>query len=945
MPTTSGAHVPGCTYRVQLQAKFTFADLEALTPYFSALGITDFYLSPIFTATPGSLHGYDVTDYRQVSPELGGGAGFDRLADRLREVGAEILLDFVPNHMGIAGLLNRWWRDVLENGRHSSYAPFFDIQWKVEAGRGQPRVLVPVLDDHYGKVLEDGRLTLTYTSEFSLRYGDLDLPLSPSSYAWILAPLDGPGGDPSDRRIIAGLLAEFSTLPRPAVGIDPETARQRSEELERLKHKVAATLAERPAVRHQLGARLKELNGTPGVASSFDDLHALIERQHYRLARWQTGAHEINYRRFFAIDSLVGLHMEKTDVFRECHELLSRFVRDGKVAGLRIDHIDGLRQPEDYLRRLQSLERVNPVRPLYLVVEKILEHDESLPDSWPVHGTTGYEFISQLAGVLVAAAAAPRFDLIYRRFTGDGRSFPEQVWAAKRQVIRELFVNAVSNLGAELVEILAVDRRWRDLTRHELTTAVSELMASLPVYRTYRRRQAPVSAQDRQVLDVACTEALARNPRADPQPFEFVRDLLVGSYPDSAAPEDYRASLLSWVLTFQQYTGAIMAKAVEDTTFYNYNRLVALNEVGGDPECFGAPLEAFHRPNLLRLAHAPHTLLTTSTHDTKWSEDVRARLYALSELPDEWEHWLRDWRRLSARHQTEIDGALAPDDLDLYRFFQVLLGVWPLDATEADPSLRSRLRVHFRKAVSEAKRHTSILQTNEPYLSACEMFSDRITARESASDFLEAFLPCAQCIARMGMVNSLAQLILKCTVPGVPDFYQGNELWDFSLVDPDNRRDVDFSHRVEILATMAQTPVNALLETWRDGAIKLRVTQELLRLRSRHRALFERGDYQAVAAEGAFAEHLVAFTRQTADTVLLVVVPRLTAQLGSPPLGLAWDDTRLAPLSGQGSWSDVFSKRVFPTQEALHVRTLFAELPFGVLLRPASASPEPPPSP
>lgn len=932
MALLESAHVPVCTYRVQLNGKFTFSGLGGLTPYFRALGISDFYFSPIFTSTPGSLHGYDVTDYSKVNPELGGGDGFDLLAKRLRGEGFGVLLDFVPNHMGIAGLLNRWWRDVLENGRFSPYAPFFDIQWKGDShGGDHHRVLVPLLEDHYGKVLEEGKITLAYDQEISLRYGEVDMPVSPGSYARILETLGAKLGSGDDQRAIMSIAAGFASLPRPAATSDPETARKRADELDRLKQGLAALIAGRPRLKERLIARLKEINGASGESGSFDELHALIERQHYRLARWKTGAHEINYRRFFAIDSLVGLHMEKADVFRECHDLLGRLVREGKVTGLRIDHIDGLRQPEDYLRRLQSLERPDASQPLYLLVEKILARDETLPEAWPVHGTTGYEFILQLAGVLVDPAAEARFDEIYRRFTGETAAYDEIVRAKKRLIISELFVNAVSNLGAELVEILAVDRRWRDLTRHELTTAVSEFMAHLPVYRTYRRRQQPVSPQDRRVLEEACARAIAGNPRADPQPFEFVRDLLIGIYPEAGAPEDYRGNLLNWVLTFQQYTGAVMAKSVEDTAFYTYNRLIALNEVGGDPAIFGGSVEGFHRSNAGRLSGSPHAMLTTSTHDTKLSEDVRARLYALSELADEWESWLREWHRLTARHATVIEGKAAPDALDEYRFYQILLGAWPLDANEVDESFRARLREHFRKAVNEAKRHTSILQSNDAYLDACDRFVNGITHPESAQDFLAAFLPCAQRIARLGMVNSLTQLVLKCTSPGVPDFYQGDEIWNYSLVDPDNRREIDYGRREKLLSGAERSSAAELLENWRDGGIKLRVMQALAHLRARQPRLFSQGAYSPVAAKGGFGGHVIAFTRTHGSASVLVAAPRLVAKLGSPPLGLVWDDTQLAPAGDPTAWRDLFTGRTYPAGENLMVRALFSELPLAVL--------------
>jgi (1->4)-alpha-D-glucan 1-alpha-D-glucosylmutase len=501
MPLLESGHIPDSAYRVQLHGKFTFADLAALDGYFAELGVSDLYLSPIFTAVPGSQHGYDVTDYGEVNPELGGYDGFQALSRTLHEGRRAIIVDFVPNHMGIAGMLNQWWRDVLEYGPSSRYAPYFDIQWKTEPPHEHPRVMVPLLLDHYGKVLERGEITLVYDKGFFLRYGETTLPVSPESYGEILQHLD----------------------PASAGALGPGT--------EGLKERLEALASGDGRFREALSRGLRELNGRPGERASFDSLHALIERQHYRLARWQAGAHEINYRRFFAIDTLVGLHMEVAEVFRESHAMVGKLIAEGAVDGLRIDHIDGLRQPEDYLHRVQLMSRPEGSRPLYVLVEKILAQGERLPPAWPVHGTTGYEFIEQLAGVLVDASQEPRFDAVYRAATGDSRPYLDRVVRSKRLIIAEMFANAISNLGAELVQIVAGDRMWRDLTRHELTTAVSELVVHLSVYRTYRRRHEAVTEQDRAVLEDACARTLADNPRADPEPFTFLKTCWRGAIP------------------------------------------------------------------------------------------------------------------------------------------------------------------------------------------------------------------------------------------------------------------------------------------------------------------------------------------------------------------------------------------------------------------------------
>ena len=921
--------IPTATFRLQLNAEFTFRDLDVQVAYLRSLGVSDFYLSPLFTATPGSTHGYDVNDYSTVSPALGGREAFEQLADRLRAEGAGVLVDMVPNHMGIAGPGNAWWRDVMVWGKHSAYAPFFDIHWNA----GGNRVLMPILAHHYGRELERGKISLAFEEGFFLRYGDMWLPVRPDSEAKILLSLSAdPGLSAADREQTATFVVHFGTLAQSLTDENRDQARDCSHRLHDLQAQLARWVQSHPVVGASLERQLHELNGIPGEAGSFAALDGLIEEQHYRLARWKAGIHEINYRRFFAINSLVGLQMENPEVFRACHELLARFLREGRITGLRIDHIDGLRQPAEYLRRLQALERIPNAAPLYVLVEKILASpEEGLPADWPVHGTTGYDFISQLAGLLVDPAAEPRLTATYRRFTGETETYADAVQARKRLVLDELFAGAVTGLGAELAEIMTADWQWQDLTAHELSTAVRELMAALPVYRTYRESEAPVGNKDRAVLDAACHSAIARNPRLDPQPFEFVRNLLAGDYPPARAPAEFRQCLLDWVLSFQQHTGAVMAKAVEDTVFYTYCRLIALNEVGGSPANFGAPVRDFHAINLRRLRTAPHSLLTTSTHDTKFGEDTRSRLYALSEVADDWDRWVERWHELNRGHLTTTTAGVAPDRLDEYRFYQVLLGAWPLDPAEVNDPLRHRLRSHFRKAVEEAKRHTSSLRPNEPYLAACDRFAEKITSLASAGEFLAEFAPCAQRIARLGMMNSLTQLVLKCTVPGVPDFYQGNEIWEFSLVDPDNRRPVDYAIRHQLLAAMTGQPTAALLEHWRDGGIKLRVMQRLLEFRSAEPELFRRGDYRALAAQGTHADRVVAFLRHWEDRRLLVVVPRLSAIIGQPPLGLAWDNTALTPDEpGVSAWRDLLSGQIHHgTSFALG--QLMAELPFAVL--------------
>ncbi len=921
--------IPGATYRLQLRKEFPFAAVEAMAPHLARMGISDVYLSPILFSNPGSTHGYDVADYRRIDPELGGREGMVRLHAALRQANLGVLLDFVPNHMGIngPGPFNKWWQDVLENGQASPHARFFDINWNAKDGRA--RVLVPILDDHYGRVLEAGRLAVVEEGgRLSIAYGEMRFPISAESRA------------------------EHATL-------NPQ---------------------------HPTPNALAEINGKVGEPRSFDRLDALIERQHYRLAYWKAGAHETNYRRFFAIDSLIGVRIEIPEVFNECHALLGKLLRDGLVSGVRVDHIDGLFDPAGYLERLQALrERADgaeavppgkagslggtasvPSAAFYVVVEKILGRNEELPSGWQAHGSTGYEFIAQMAGLMVEARAEGEFTRIYADFTGSTASYASKVYEKKWMVLDEMFANAVAGLAEGLGRLPEADRRWRDLTVTELTAALREMIAQLSIYRTYRRGAAPMDEFDRREIERACAEAARRTPRMGRQPFEFIRDVLVGDYPGPEMPRELREFAGRWTMTLQQYTGAVMAKAVEDTAFYTYNRFVGMNEVGCDPEEFGRPVTAFHAANAARLAAAPHSLLATSTHDTKFGEDARARLYALSEIAGEWKEWVAEWRALNRRHKSLVDGESAPDANEEYRIYQVMLAALELGQRSTlntqrstfNERFRNRMKEYVRKAVNEAKRHTAWANPNEAWIAAGDRFVDGMLDPESGKEFLESFWPRARRLAHLGMVNSLAQVVLKICSPGVPDFYQGAESWLLHLVDPDNRGIVDGAE-LEKLAAAADAPLAELLRDWPDGRIKLRVTRDLLRFRGAHPALFQEGSYTPVESRGAFAENIVAFVRggaapgqagsgkPEAGGRLLVVVPRLAVKLGCPPLGLVWEDTLLrldgfaglaavgtgvgAPGYSRSRWKDVVTGREFPAGGELPVRELFCELPFAVL--------------
>ncbi len=934
MPFNDPQGVPAATYRLQLRKEFPFAEASRLVPYFKALGVSTCYTSPILMSAAGSTHGYDVNDYHRIDTELGGREGFDAFARQVRAHGMGILLDFVPNHMGIEGSQNRWWHDVLECGPQSPHADFFDIDWRDPYATGdRARVLVPILADHYGVMLEDGKFALTYAAgTFHVTYEGLKFPLNLPAYTQLLAGAAEDPAYPEDVRAELRAIADaFHALVASAEGKVIERA-PRTE----LKRRLAKFAAEHESARRAIEAQLAAVNGRAGEPRSLDRLDAILGAQHYRLAHWKTGAHEVNYRRFFAIDTLIGLRMENPRVFEETHRLIGTLIRDNLVAGLRIDHVDGLRNPLEYLERVQALavhDGVAAARPFYVVVEKILAEGEELDSAWPTHGTTGYEFIAQLAGLFVDARAERTFTELYTDFTGERAPYADVVYAEKRLVLEEMFANAVTQLAHQLANLVAADRRWRDFTRYDLTVAIREIMACMSVYRLYRRMNAECRPEDAKEIDRACAEAIRRNPRRDAQPFVFVRDLLVGRYPPPSATVEFRVGLWRWVLTFQQYTGAVMAKSVEDTAFYVYNRFVALNEVGGNPATFGRSVPEFHADSARRRALTPHTLLATSTHDTKFGEDARARLYALSELPDEWARWVAEWRELNRAHKTAVGDRVAPDANEEYRFYQTLLACWPAGEFEPDDAFRQRLREHVRKAVNEAKRNTHWHHPDEKWLEAGDRFIDAVLTPGSGGAFLASFRPKVERLARLGVVNSLAQLVLKVTSPGVPDFYQGCERWNFSLVDPDNRRLVDWRDVDASLASARAASWPELLQRWPDARVKQRLTAELLRFRHDHLALFQQGDYEPLAATGEWADRVVAFRRCHGSECSVVVVPRLTAALGDWPIGAVWGDTALALPKGWSKWSRVVGREA--TWESLRpvpLRELCAELPVAVLV-------------
>lgn len=922
--------IPSATYRLQFHAGFTFRDALGILEYLDELGISDVYSSPYFQASPTSTHGYDVADHNRLNPAVGDASDFHAFSQGLKARSMGQVLDFVPNHMGIGESLNTWWLETLEDGIASPYARYFDIDWHSGREALADRVLLPILGDRYGRVLENDEFHLEFKDgAFVLRYYETSLPINPRTYPLILrASLSGLEGDDLD--LMREVIAMFGALGK---GNNEPGAKQAAKD--RL-----AGIAKRPTVGQAIARALKSFEGTKGDPASYDALHELLEGQYYRLSYWRVAAEEINYRRFFDINTLAAIRIEIPEVFEAAHQLVLDLLARGAVTGLRIDHIDGLWNPREYVQRLQDRVRQmagsEEENPLYLVVEKILDVSrEVLPADWPVHGTTGYEFANQAVQVLVDARNQKAFDRIYSRFTGEDLVYPELVYAKKKLAMEILLRSEIASLGRRLDELSELHRDFRDLTHDTLTYAVGEVIACFPVYRTYISEDGVVSAQDEKVVLRAIMAARRRNPSIEKAVFDFLRGILLLKLPERLTDEQRRAHV-DFVMRFQQCSGPVMAKGLEDTTFYIYNRLIALNEVGGNPGMFGISVEEFHRMNQERAASWPHCLLATSTHDTKRSEDVRMRLAALSEIPEDWNAALRAWAQMNRKHRTKIDDAVAPSPNEEYMFYQTLAGVWPVGGIDdaGRESLVARVQEYMTKALKEAKVNSSWTEPNAAWEDAVMQFIAAVLDPGVSSEFLASFGRFAARLSRLGGYNSLVQTVLKCTSPGVPDFYQGTEVMDFSLVDPDNRRPVDYSLRRRLLEEVKQERAAGLLPHLEDGRLKLFTIRRLLRFRRDHRSVLGEGGYQPLELRGPLQQRVIAYMRSHAEGDLVVCVPRFFAGLGDTPSGKTWEGNQVDGVP-RGVWRDVLTDATIEANSSLDLAQAFADLPVAVLWKPA----------
>ena len=899
--------IPTCTYRLQFNRWFTFSQAREIVPYLHALGISDAYASPYFQASPDSLHGYDITDHNKLNSAIGSGADYEAWIAELHAHSMGQILDFVPNHVGIGDSRNQWWMDVLENGPSSRFAPYFDIDWQPRKFDLRDKVLLPILSDQYGRVLERGELQVRFEQgTFYLLYAERRLPVAPGTYRHVLEIALQNLVDYNDEGFYAELqsiLTALEYLPK-RTETDPKRIAERTREKEIIKRRLDRRCVEAPQVQQAIEKALAQINGKPGDARSFDTLDELLNAQSYRLAFWRVAAEEINYRRFFDVNELAAIRVELPKVFDAIHRLLLDLVGTGAVTGLRIDHPDGLYLPGDYFEKLQQrcakalgIALPKDGRAIYIIAEKILTGSETLRKEWRVHGTTGYDFANQLTQLLVDSAAEAAITKTFHRFMDHSVPFGHLLYAKKLQVMKLALANDVDVLGNMLDRLSERDRWYRDFTLEALSRAVRETIACFPVYRTYLVPDQPVSEEDRQIIERAISAAKRRNPSMDESIFNYLSDVLLFRFPPNLDAAG-RAAHTHFVLKFQQTTAPVMAKGLEDTVFYIYNRLTALNEVGGEPQQFGISVEAFHERSLDRQRNWPATLLATSTHDTKRSEDVRARIVAISEIPELWRRSLQRWHVVNRRWKQLINDLEAPDASEEYLLYQTLLGTWPVEANGdpknmPSPDYVERIQAYMAKALHEAKINTSWIQPNEEWDAAMRDFVAKILEPATRNKFVPIFLPVVKEIACLGAINSLTQILLKLTSPGVPDIYQGNEIWDFSLVDPDNRRPVDYKRRHDILETLANATTEQMMQGWPDGRIKLFLTQHVLRFRREHPDLFQRGEYLPLRLSGTFAECCVSFARRIRDKWIVVIVPRLSSRVGFPPSGERWKDTAI----------------------------------------------------
>jgi (1->4)-alpha-D-glucan 1-alpha-D-glucosylmutase len=906
--------IPVATYRVQLTADFGFDAAATIVPYLKSLGITHLYASPFMKSRKGSTHGYDIVDHTKLNPELGGEAGFERLSAVLKAHDLGLILDFVPNHVGVHFADNPWWLDVLEWGPASPHAISFDIDWDMLPYRNRGGVLLPIIGTSYGEALESGEIELRFDpaeGSFSAWYFEHRLPIAPERYSEILRAIvkEADAADSAAGQSILDLAARDKGLRHPDRSEAPA---------------FKAELARIAGAADIIGLGLAAYRAGKDRPAPILALHHLLERQHYKLGHWRLASSEINYRRFFDVNTLAGLRVEDAGTFDAIHSLVKRLIAEDKLQGLRLDHIDGLRDPAQYFQRLRRLIHAarGHAEPFYVVIEKILGEDEKLVQLAGVHGTTGYEWLNVITKVLVEGPGLEPLDEIWRQVSNTSPKFDPQLKEAKRRVLDTLLLSEFTVLTRLLARIAGGHYSTRDFSADTLRQAFELYVLHFPVYRTYLTAAGP-APHDRELIAQTIEKARADWFGTDEGLFDFLRDALTLDLVKPGRAAHSKPRVRRFALKVQQFTGPTMAKSLEDTAFYRYHRLLALNEVGGDPAAQALPIEAFHRMMQTRAREWPHGMTATATHDTKRGEDARARLLALAELPGEWASAVGRWKILNAPHLVLQGDMRAPSAAAEYMLYQTLLGSWPLEGRE--DTFVERIQAYAQKASREGKVETSWLNPHEAYEAGLRTFIERILDRPQSAEFLDALQTFARRVALLGALNSLSQITLKATLPGVPDFYQGTEFWDLSLVDPDNRRPVDFTARAATLSSVEQLDWSGLTADWSSGHIKLAWTRHLLKLRTELAGVFTSGDYEPLEVTGPHRDHVIAFARRHGRDAAIVALGRSMAPMSNG--GRAWP--------GADAWQGSVIAKGFELEGAatgseLPLTELFRDFPVAV---------------
>ncbi|ASC74020.1 Alpha amylase, catalytic region [Halomicronema hongdechloris C2206] len=938
--------IPIATYRLQMRPEFGFSDAQHILSYLAELGISDIYASPIFKARQGSGHGYDIVDPNQLNPELGSEDDFTALMDTLHDLAMGWVQDIVPNHMAYDSQ-NPFLMDILEHGPDSEYADYFDIEWEHPYDDFKGKLLTPMLGDFYGKCLENGEIQLDYSAAgLHINYYHLRIPLRIESYARFLTHDLGRlsrslGRSSSDFMKLLGILYIVKNISAETTG------RERKDQVEFVKDLLWELYSSNDDVKAFIDHNLKLFNGKVGRPESFELLDGLLSEQFFRLAFWKVGAEELNYRRFFTINELICVRVEDHRVFQKTHHLISQLVQSEHFTGLRIDHLDGLYDPTQYLRRLR--EKLDDI---FLVVEKILELNEELPNWWPIQGTSGYDFLNQVNSLFCCQAHESAFNDIYRQVSGVTDRYADMVIAKKRLIAETNLVGDVDNLAHLLKRIAGQYRYGRDFTLSGLKKSILEVLVQFPIYCTYVNRNG-ISQRDQHYIETAIAQAKQRIPQLVNE-LTLIEKLLLLNFEDFLS-DDEKNQWLHFVMRFQQFSGPLMAKGIEDTLFYVYNRLISLNEVGGHPDHFGIAIDDFHHFNQKTLAHWPHALNATATHDTKRSEDMRARLNVLSEIPQEWAQQVHHWQQLNQPHKQTTAKRVIPDANDEYFLYQTLVGIYPFQqipysngkddhfGTDHGTFLE-RITQYVVKAVREAKVYTAWLRADTEYEAGFIRFVQAILDPSPDNEFFRAFRPFQEKVAAYGLYNSLSQTLLKIASPGVPDFYQGTELWDLSLVDPDNRRPVDYDERLSFLQEIkrrCQTGMTSLLSdlkaTRYDGRLKLFLIIRALAARQQYLEVFQTGDYYPLVVNGQFADHVIAFARHAGNTTAIAIAPRFLTSLITPdqePLGNAvWADTHVSiPSALRGPWQDALTDLEILDQSQISIGKILQTFPVALLI-------------